>query len=140
MLGNVLEFAPGTTEDCQRLAMRLFQQPAEVLGAYRRGRGQLQSSDLVLVTAMHDPSGFEVMRRSHYVERLRSGLGPNGAKMLRTLGVANRSAHQVASLPKEADAMWLIVNRKDAMPVMIVLFAAKFATGADAREPTISRN
>jgi len=140
MLGTVLEFAPGTTEDCQRLATRLFQQPEDVLGAYRRGRARLQSGDLVLVTAMHDPSGFEVMRRSHYVERLRSGLGPRGTKLLASLGVTHQSAQKVASLPKDADALWLIVNRKDAMPVMIVLFAAKFATGGDAREPTILGN
>ena len=137
MLGTALEFAPGTTEDCQRLVTRLFQEPGAVLGAYRTARKRFGSSDLVLVTAEHDPSGFEAMLRARYVGQLRRGLGQNGAKLLDALGVTHQSAHQVASLPKDSDAFWLMVNRKDALPVMVVLFAAPYATDADAREPLI---
>lgn len=137
MLGTALEFAPGTTEDCQRLVTRLFQEPGAVLGAYRTARKQFGSGDLVLVTAEHAPEGFEVMLRARYVGQLRRGLGRDGAKLLAVLGVANQSAHQVASLPKDSDAFWLMVNRKDSLPVMVVLFAAPYATDADAREPLI---
>jgi|SRR5580700_2995494 hypothetical protein len=139
MLGTALEFAVGTTDDCKRLATDLFK-PGELLGAYRLARQKFRTSDIVLVTAQHDGSGFEAMIRPHYVGRLRQGLGRNGAKMLATLGVAHKSAHQVASLPAESDAFWLVINRKDALPIMIVLFAGPYATGADAHEPTILRN
>jgi len=138
MLGTSLEFAPGTTEDCQKLMAQLFK-PGELLGAYRMARQRFGVSDLVLVTAQQDGSGFEAMVRSHYVSRLRQGLGRNGAKMLAALGVAHKSAHQVVSLPKESDAFWLVINRRDALPVMVVLFATQYATDADASEPTIVR-
>jgi hypothetical protein len=140
MLGTALEFAPGTTEDCQRLVTQLFQKPGAVLGAYRMARQRFGTSDVVLVTAQHDGSGFEAMPRNHYVERLRRGLGRNGAKMLAALGIAHKSAQEVVSMPRESNALWLVINRKDAMPIMVVLFAAPYATGADAREPTILRN
>ncbi len=135
--GTSLDFAPGTTEDCQRLVTRLFQQPGAVLGAYRAARKQFGTSDVVLVTAEHDPSGFEAMPRAQYVKRLRDGLGRGGAKLLAVLGIAKQSAHQVASLPRDSDAMWLVVNRREALPIMVVLFTAPYATDADAREPTI---
>lgn len=137
MLGTSLDFAPGTTEDCQRLVTQLFKEPGAVLGAYRMARQQFSTSDVVLVTSQHDGSGFEAMPRAHYITKLRRGLGRDGAKMLATLGIAHKSAHQIASMPKESDALWLIINRKDALPVMVVLFAAPFATDADAEEPSI---
>lgn len=135
-----MEFAPGTTEDCQRLVTRLFQEPGAVLGAYREARRQFRTGDIVLVTAENDPSGFEAMPRGHYVAKLRGGLGRGGEKLLANLGIASQSAQKVASLPAESHAFWLVVNRREALPVMVVLFAAPYATDADAREPTIQRN
>jgi hypothetical protein len=137
MLGTSLEFALGTTDDCQRLVTRLFQEPGAVLGAYRAARRQFGTGDVVLVTAEHDPSGFEATPRADYIRRLRDGLGRGGGKLLAVLGIAHKSAHQVANLPRDSDAVWLVVNRRDALPVMVVLYAAPYATGADAREPTI---
>jgi len=137
MLATALEFAPGTTDDCKTIVTQLFREPGAVLGAYRAARQQFRTGDVVLVTAQHDGSGFEAMPRAHYIERLRQGLGRNGAKLLATLGIAHQSAHKVASLPWESDAMWLVINRRDALPVMVVLFAAPYATDADAREPRI---
>ncbi len=139
MLGTSLEFAPGTTEDCQKIMAQLFK-PGELLGAYRMARQRFGVSDLVLVAAQHDGSGCEAMVRSHYVSRLRQGLGRNGAAMLNALGVAHKSAHEIASMPKDSDAFWVVINRRDALPVMVVLFATKYATDADASEPTILRN
>lgn len=136
MLGTVLEFAPGTTEDCQRLAFRLFQKPGVVLRRYRAFRQQFGTSDLVLETEESDPSRLKGMTREHYVDSNLRSLGRGGAKLAAVLGV-DRSAHQVASLPAESDAFWLIINRRDELPVMIVLFAAPYATEADAREPAI---
>ena len=137
MLGTALEFAPGTTDDCKRLVTQLFQEPGAVLGAYRAARRQFQTGDLVLVAAQHDGSGFDAMPREHYIRRLRDGLGRNGAKMLAVLGIAHQSAHKVASLPWESDALWLVINRRDALPVMVVLYAAPYATDADAKEPSL---
>ena len=137
MLGTALEFAPGTTDDCKRLVTQLFQEPGAVLGAYRAARRQFQTGDLVLVAAQHDGSGFEAMSRAHYIERLRKGLGRDGAKILASLGIAHQSAHKVASLPWDSDAMWLVINQRDALPVMVVLFAAPYATDGDAHEPLI---
>jgi|SRR5208282_1377199 len=137
MLATALEFAPGTTDDCKRLVTQLFQKPGDVLGAYREARRQFQSGDLVLVAAQHDGSGLEAMTRPHYIARLRRGLGRDGAKLLAALGIAHQSAHKVASLPWESDAMWLVINRRDELPIMVVLFAAPYATDADAREPLI---
>ena len=134
MLGTALEFAPGTTDDCKKLVVRLFQ-PGELLGAYRAARARFQTGDLVLETAEYDPSGFKATPRMHYVETLRRDR--NGAKMLDALTIAHQSAHKVASLPWESDAFWLVVNLRDAMPVTIVLFAAPYATDKDAREPLI---
>jgi hypothetical protein len=137
MLGTALEFAAGTTEDCQRLVVGLFQQPETVLDTYRAARQRFGTGDLVLVTAEADPSGFTVMPRARYVAALRAGLPRGGDKLVASLGIAHNSAHKVVSLPKSSEAMWLIVNRQGAMPIMCVLFVAPFATAADAREPTL---
>jgi hypothetical protein len=137
MLGTDLEFAPGTTPDCKRLVSQLFHESGAVLGAYRMARARFRSGDIVLVTAEDDPSGFRAAPRMHYIEHLRKGFGRNGAPLLAILGIAQQSAHKVASLPWESDAFWLVVNRRDASPIMVVLFAVPYATGADAHEPTI---
>lgn len=139
MLGTSLEFARGTTPDCERLVASLFK-PGELLGGYRLARKKFRTPDLVLVTSAHDPSGFEATPRRAYVERLRRGMGRNGEKMVRALALGSKSAQAVATLPREADAFWLVVNRRDAVPVMVVLFAAEFATGDDAREPGVGVN
>lgn len=138
MLGTALEFAQGTTDDCKRLVGHLFT-PGEILGAYRAARQRFGTSDVVLVTAERDPSGFEAMPRGHYVARLRQGLR-GGGKFVQSLGLAHKSAHEIATLPKDSDAFWLVVNRKDTLPVMVVLYAAPYATDADAREPSILAN
>lgn len=135
MLGTALEFAPGTTEDCQRLATQLFQDPEGMLESYRAFRRRFKTGDLVLETAEYDPSGYKGMTRKHYVDVKRRD--PVGAKIINALTIAHQSAQKVASLPWEADAFWLVINLRDAMPVMIVLFAAPYATDADAREPLI---
>lgn len=138
MLGTSLEFAQGTTPDCERLVAHLFK-PGDILGAYRAARQRLRTPDLVLITAAHAPDGFEATPRRAYVENIRRSI-KNGEKMIGALTLSSKSAAQVAQLPREADAFWLVINRKDAMPVMVVLFAARYATGDDAREPGVGVN
>ena len=125
MIRTGLEFAPGTTDDCKQLVGRLFQ-PGEILGAYRAGRQQFRSGDLVLLAAEDDPSGFAVKPRAEYVREIRQSMGARAPAMLRVLTMASKSAHQVARLPFEADAMWLVIARRQAIPVMVVLFAAPY--------------
>lgn len=130
-----LEFAPGTTDDCKRAAARLFD-AAEVLGAYRTACRLCRTRDLVLETCEWEPAGFKPRPRREYVENLRTRFRFAG-KVLPVLTLTDRSAQQVASLPREAEAFWLVINREGALALMMVLFAAPYATGADAVEPEL---
>ncbi len=64
--GYGLQFAAGTSPDCQKLVGRLFR-PEQLFAAYRAGREQHLTSDIVLVTSEADPSGFEAWPRTDYV-------------------------------------------------------------------------
>lgn len=120
-----LEFAPGTTEECQRLVAQLFQ-PGEILAAYKQARTTFRTGDLVLSVSEQDPSGFEAEPRIAYTKRLQK-------IPLLMRGLADRSAHSVVKLPFEADAMWLIVVRgPQEVPVMCVIYAAPYETSASA--------
>jgi len=119
-----LEFAPGTTEECQRLVSTLFA-PGEILSAYRSARSAFKTGDLVIRVSEQDPSGFEAEPRADYVRRLRE----RGGVPTLMRGIVERSAHSVVRLPFESDAMWFIVVRgMQAVPVMCVLFAAPYET------------
>lgn len=131
MIKTGLEFAPGTTNDCKRLVLRLFQ-PSDILGSYRTARQALKTGDLVLVTQERDPSGFEVMPRAEYVGKVRRAMGSSGARMMHTLGVANKSAHGVVQMPFDSEALWLIVLRGRELPIMCVLYAVPYKDTAVA--------
>ena len=126
MLKKGLEFAAGTSEDCQKLVVQLFK-PEYLFGAYRMARSELQTGDIALVTAEWDPSGVEKWRRHDYVAKIRAG----AAKMLPVLTIAHKSAHQIAALPFESDAFWLIILRKDALPIMCVIFMSPYEVAAE---------
>lgn len=131
MIKTGLEFATGTTDDCKRLVAKLFD-PGEILGAYREGRSRLQTGDVVLVTQEHNPDGFEAIRRMDYIARLRAGLGvTKAAKLMPVLTIAHKSAHQVASLPFESDAIWLVILRREMVPVEAVLFTTPYKVDDD---------
>lgn len=122
MLQTGLEFAPGTTEECQKLVVGLFT-PSEIFGAYRMARQQFKTSDLVLLVSEKDPSGFQAEPRSAYVKRI---LDQGKGVPLLMQGLAERSAHKIVKMPPESDALWLIVARgPQAVPVMCVLFAVQ---------------
>lgn len=129
MLSTGLEFAPGTTDECKHLVRRLFQ-PGELLSAYRTARQTFKTGDLVLRVSEHDPSGFEAEPRIDYVRRIKELTGKMPMLMS---GVATRSAHGVAQLPFESDAMWLVVVRgTQAVPIMCVVFATPYELAASA--------
>lgn len=125
MLG--LEFASGTTEDSKRLVAGLFQ-PGEILGAYRQGRTRFKTSDLVMVASQSEASGFNVEPRIAYLKRLRQNLGSHASRTMPALGITDKSAHAVAQLPFESEAMWLIVTRGKELPVMCVLYVLPYET------------
>lgn len=131
MFQTGLEFASGTTNDCKRLVAKLFP-PGEILGAYRQARSALGTGDLVLVTEEADPSGFQAMPRVEYVKKIKGAMGHLARKTLPALGIAQRSAHGVAQLPFESDAMWLVVVRGQEIPVMCVIFAIPHEVGVGA--------
>jgi hypothetical protein len=135
MFGTSLEFAPGTTEACEKFVVRLLE-PADVLYQYREARRRFRTGDLVLVTYEYDPSMLEVTTRANYVAKLRRGL-KSVDRLPELRGILHQSAAAVVSVPADSDAFWLVITRRTDRPVMVVLYATAFATDADAREPTI---
>lgn len=123
MISTGLEFATGTSYDCKKLVGQLFE-PGYLIGVYRMARGELKTGDIALVTAEWDPSGVESWRRLDYVARIRSG----AAKVLPVLTIAHQSAHKIVSLPFEAEAFWLIILRKDQIPIMCVIYSTPYET------------
>ena len=134
MLKTALEYLAGTSEDCKTLVGQLFK-PSKLLGAYKVARARFQTGDIVLVTAEYDPAGFTAMPRTKYIDTIRRGLGMKAPAMLKVLTVAHQSAHKLAKLPFESDAFWLVIVRKEAVPIMTVLFAMPYETGDAVSEP-----
>lgn len=130
MIKTGLEFAAGTTDDSKKLVGKLFD-PGEILGAYREGRATFQTGDLVLVTQEENPSGFEVAPRLAYVAQLRDALGHHAPKMMPTLTIASSSAHKIVGLPMESDATWLVILRREMLPIMIVIYATPYKVDDD---------
>lgn len=116
-----LDFAPGTTEDCQRIVQKI--QPGHLYDAYRLGRTRYDTSDVVLVVNEDDLETINAWTRSRYVEHALRGNSPG---QLATLAIASKSAHQIMQLPRESDAFWLVVEiRALQFPVMCVLYASR---------------
>lgn len=130
MINQGLEFAPGTTDECKKLVMGLVD-PGAIFAAYRQGRLQFSTSDLVMTISQQDPSGFQIEPRTAYVKRL---LDTNSKRIpLLMRGLAEKSAHKVSKLPPEGDSLWLIVARgAQSVPIMCVLFAVPYETTAVA--------
>lgn len=121
-----LEFAPGTTEDCKKLVSELFE-PSDILGAYRMARERFKTSDIAIVVSEKDPSGFNAMTRIEFAKRLREMTGRNAAKLLSTLTMAQRTAHNIVQLPSESEAMWLVIDRgRENIPVTCVIFTTPY--------------
>jgi hypothetical protein len=120
-----LEFAPGTTDDCRRLVHDLFQ-PGDLLTAYREARQKFMTGDLVLVTAESDPSQGAFAVRTAYANEVRRRVGSGVGSLMNVWNLGRRSAHAIARLPFDDDAFWLVINRHQALPVEVVLFASPY--------------
>lgn len=120
-----LEFAPGTTEDSQKLVTDLYP-PEVILSAYKTACVDKQSRDIVLVGSDNSPD-LHGGTRAEYVEHLRRMFG------LRSMAfrMCHESAHSITKLPADTDAMWLVVQTKKApMPIMCVLYAIPYVAEA----------
>jgi hypothetical protein len=130
VLNTGLEFAAGTTDECKRLVGKLFT-PGDILGAYRVARSQFKTGDIVLVVSESDPSGFNAQTRNTFVESLKQGL--RGGRMpFFAQALVDKPAHSIVQLPFEEDAMWLVVARKGAIPVMCVIYVTPYETTTQA--------
>lgn len=130
MINQGLEFAPGTTDECKKLVVGLME-PAQILSAYRHARSQFSTGDLVLSISQQDPSGFQAEPRTAYIKRLQDANSKQIPLLMR--GLAAKSAHNIAKLPGEGEALWLIIARgPQAVPIMCVIFAVPYETTAIA--------
>lgn len=129
MLARSLEFAPGTTEDCQKRIVGMFD-PNGLLQMYSAARRKLSTGDLVMIVPQSDPSEVRIISRAEYVKDLRANLGDHAARTLPQLGVANSSAHKIVKLPEESDAFWIVVVRPQDTPIEAVLFSLPYETGS----------
>lgn len=124
MLNIGLEFANGTTEDCQKLVLRLFD-PNNLLIGYKRARAAYKSGDLVLVTSTNDVT-VRAWPRLKYVEQLRVSMGRNADPMLARLRMTTDSAHKIVSMPADSDAFWLWITCGKDSPIMVVMYASPY--------------
>lgn len=124
MLKTGLEFANGTTEDCQKLVLRLFD-PNNLLIGYKQARQAYKTGDLVLVTNVND-ARVEAWPRLKYIEQLRVSMGRNAETMLSSLRMTTDSAHKIVSMPADSDAFWLWIIRGKDTPIMVVMYASPY--------------
>lgn len=123
-IGDTLEFAhgiagPGSPEEIvEKQVVGLFQ-PKELVAAYLTGVQAYKSSDLVLVAAKHDPEVINPWPRDKYIE---VALRRCTQAQLARFRLVQESAHQIAKLPKEYVAFWLVLEDRQApVPIMTVL-------------------
>jgi hypothetical protein len=127
MFKKGLEFAHGTSDVCKKTIRSTFS-PSEIFTAYRAGRVKFRTGDLVLVTSDEAPNEFDVCTRTEYVNRLKQQFGrvPVLAQVL-----VDKSAHEMARLPFESDALWLVVASSK-MPNMCAIFSTPYEVTAIA--------
>lgn len=121
MLKTGLTFAPGTTEDCKKLVSRLHT-PVSLLGAYRRAREQFGSTDIVLAVSDQVPH-IEYATRLEYCKHLKQLFGEKAS----AFALWHLSAQSILKLPKEGEAMWVVVQIGGAeIPSMCVIHAIPY--------------
>jgi hypothetical protein len=127
MLKTGLEFAPGTTDDSKRLIHKLLT-PESILTAYRTARSECRTGDIVLHMSDQDPiirGGTRIEFCKHLQERF--GKAASGFRMWQ------HSAHAVMKLPKDSEALWLVIEANGLdVPVMCVIYATPYEQTAAA--------
>lgn len=119
-------FAQGTSEDSKKVVMRMFL-PENLLGAYRAARSSFGTGDIVLAASDQGPE-IEYATRAAYKNHLAQILGARA----REFKMWHESAQQVALLPAESEAMWLVVQLQNTdVPIMCVLYAVPYEADSD---------
>jgi hypothetical protein len=125
MLKTGLEFAPGTTEDCRKLVGQL--PPDALLNAYRVARESYKTNDIVLVMMPDESAEIHGGPRFEYAKHLDRVFGSKAS----AFGVHSSSAHSVMKLPRDSDAMWLVIDVQNAdLPIMCVIYATPYEEAA----------
>lgn len=122
-----LGFGAGTSEDCKRLVQQLFQ-PEALFSAYRTARDAYRTNDIVLVASDRHPDVLGGTRWA-YARHLHQIFGKRATEFR----MVSESAHEVMSLPRDSDAMWLVIDLQGAdLPVMCVIYAIPYEAAASA--------
>jgi hypothetical protein len=131
--GLELEFAPIGVPHQQQAQIKQLLPSEDLRAAYLMGQVTYRTSDIVLVVASHDPELISAFPRFEYVK---SALKNDAAKKLAR--IASESAHQVAKLPTDMIAFWLVIEERGApFPFMCVLNATPYEIGSDVEAPAI---
>jgi hypothetical protein len=109
-----LEFAPETHPNVKAMAQSV---PAyDLLVAYRRATYEFNTTDVVLVIAVHDEEvrEFQAMPRAAY-----TALAMNeSARLLHP--IARESAHQKMKMPPDSPAFWVVFELHDSDKGVVV--------------------
>lgn len=119
-----LEFAPGTTDDSKKIIARMAH-PADLLGAYREAREKFNTGDIVLAMSDQGPEIQYCTRFEYTSKRLRELYGKRASEFK----MWSHSAHSIMKLPRESEAMWLVVDIQRAdFPIMCVIYAVPYTS------------
>lgn len=123
-----LEFAPGTKDDCKRLVGSITT-PGALLAAYRDARILHGNGDIVLVIHPDQSADINGGTRWEFCRHLRQLYGDRAS----AFGVWHKSAHAVVQLPKESEAMWLVIHTAAMdLPIMCVIYTTPYEVAARA--------
>lgn len=122
-----LDFEPGTPDWFKHLLARLCD-ANEVFNAYRMGRVNHNTSDLVLLVSDQDPE-IKILPRAAFLKDLRARLGHLAPKL--QIKMAHHSAHEVVKVPAEWDAMWIVVCLPQQEPIPCAVFSTPELVGTN---------
>lgn len=122
MLKTALEFAQGTADANKKIVLGIFS-PQELLRAYRIAKSEHNTGDVVLWTSVRDPSEIFAGSRKAYCEFL----GRAYPRVASQFALWSKTAQQIATLPHESEAFWLVINLPNQeLPSMSVLYAISY--------------
>lgn len=123
-----LEFAPGTTDDCKRAVGRIAT-PGALLAAYRDAKILSGSEDIVLVVYPDQSADVHGGTRREYCQHLWRLFGARASEF----GMWHKSAQTVVRLPKESEAMWLVIHSAAMdLPLMCVIYTTPYEVASRA--------
>ncbi|KKL74522.1 hypothetical protein LCGC14_2064060 [marine sediment metagenome] len=126
MLKTEFGFAPGTSDDCQKVVARF--PPDRLLNAYKTAQAECLNNDIVLWMTDQSPDIYGGTR-AEYKQHLRRLYGVRALEFR----MWDESAQKVMSMPAESEAMWFVMHVSGAdIPIMCVLYAMLYEVEAAA--------